>query len=172
MIFFTWSFLCLVKISHVPMPYKFSRNPQHITALHCPRVLSPCYSLNKRALLPDLESPRNLSTPRLAEPASVSAGELGHLHPLRCWPWLRFIASIVRTPKGTWNGATCLTAPAQLAKMKNIFYWLKIVSFIKLPWDKSTKLEKLIKMHKTAVIIKIASKLPRLREKQKVRKIE
>ena len=67
------------------MPYKFSPNPQHIAAaaaaaaltahgscphaaaaaaVYCPWVLShaiPHYSLNKRALLPDLESQRNLS---------------------------------------------------------------------------------------------------------------
>ena len=46
------------------MPYKFSCNPQRIAALtahgSCPHA-TPCYSINKRTLLPDLESPRNLS---------------------------------------------------------------------------------------------------------------
>ena len=61
------------------MPYKISPNPQlgaaagaltargscpHAPALpahgSCPHAI-PHYSLNKRALLPDLESPRNLS---------------------------------------------------------------------------------------------------------------
>ena len=54
------------------MPYKFRSNPQHIAALHYPWVLSPCYSLNKRELLADLESPRRLSTPRLTKLASVT----------------------------------------------------------------------------------------------------
>ena len=61
------------EITHIPMLYKFSPtlNPlqlftdhpscPHAAALLCPRVLSPCYSLNKRALLPDVESPRKLS---------------------------------------------------------------------------------------------------------------
>ena len=46
------------------MPYKFSSNPQNTVALtahgSCPHA-TPCYSLNKGALLPDLKSPRNLS---------------------------------------------------------------------------------------------------------------
>ena len=49
------------------MPYKFSPNPQLRAAAgaltahgSCPQAI-PYYSLNKRALLPDRESPRNLS---------------------------------------------------------------------------------------------------------------
>ena len=49
------------------MPYKISPNPQLRAAAgaltahgSCPHAI-PYYSLNKRALLPDLESPRNLS---------------------------------------------------------------------------------------------------------------
>ena len=58
------------------MPYKVSPNPQHIAAAaltahgSCPHAI-PYYSLNKRALLPDLESPRNLSFDSSAHRAHV-----------------------------------------------------------------------------------------------------
>ena len=54
------------------MPYKFSPDPQPITALHCPWVLSPCYSLNRRTLPPDLESSRNLSFHSSAHRARIN----------------------------------------------------------------------------------------------------
>ena len=52
------------EITHIPMPCKFSPtlNSLKLFTAHgsCPRA-TPCYSLNKGARLPDLESPRNLS---------------------------------------------------------------------------------------------------------------
>ena len=54
-------------MTHIPMPYKINPNSQLRAAAaaltahgSCPHAI-PHYSLNKRALLPDLESPRNLS---------------------------------------------------------------------------------------------------------------
>ena len=71
-------FFSPVKISHVPMPYKISPNPQLRAAAgaltahgSCPHAI-PHYSLNKRALLPDLESLRNLSFDSSAHRSRIS----------------------------------------------------------------------------------------------------
>lgn len=73
-------------------------------------------------------------------------------------------------PQGYMYHAKCLITSVQLGKMNywsNSFYLLKIVSFIKLPQDKSIKLKTLIRMHKRAQIIKVALKPPRVSQSKR-----
>ena len=105
-----FSFSCK-EMTHIPMPYKISPNPQLGAAAaaaltgrgSCPHARSssssPCqqqfwlpmgpvpvlfYSLNKRALLPDLKSLRNLLTTRLTDPASATKSS-------NCLSWFKYL---------------------------------------------------------------------------------
>ena len=60
-IFFMIFPLSCKEIAHIPMPCKFSPTLNQLQLFTAPWALSPHYSLNKGALLPDLESLRNLS---------------------------------------------------------------------------------------------------------------
>ena len=106
------------------MPYKFSLNSQHVATLYCPWVLSRClqlftahgscphaisyYSLNKRALLPDLESPRNLSfNSQLTEPTSGATPDLGrrgHFTITWCLSMAISPPPLIWVPSTSWYG--------------------------------------------------------------------
>ena len=53
-------------------PFSAHGSCRHACSSSVPMVLSPCYFLNKGALLPDLGSPRNLSFDSLAHRASIT----------------------------------------------------------------------------------------------------